>query len=203
MDLKIRKDFEYYYPTNVLVTGWDIIFLWVARMAMAGYEWKNERPFDHVYFTGMVRDKKRRKMSKSLGNSPDALKLIEDFGADGVRFGMLSCSPAGGDLLFDEKAVRTGSELSAIKCGMPYGLLKDGNVSDSESDSISLSRPLVRDVLPANNTAVLWFKNKLNKILAEVEENFKQYRLSEALITLYSFVWNDFFSIYLEIIKPQ
>jgi valyl-tRNA synthetase len=90
MDLKTERELDYYYPTSVLVTGWDIIFLWVARMVMAGYEWEHKRPFDHVYFTGMVRDKQRRKMSKSLGNSPDALKLIEDFGADGVRFGMLS-----------------------------------------------------------------------------------------------------------------
>jgi len=101
---------DYYYPTNVLVTGWDIIFLWVARMIMSGYEWKGELPFKHVYFTGMVKDKQRRKMSKSLGNSPDALKLIEDFGADGVRFGMMSCSPAGGDLLYDDKLCLQGSK---------------------------------------------------------------------------------------------
>ena len=107
-----QEELNYYYPTSVLVTGWDIIFLWVARMIMAGYEWKGQFPFKDVYFTGMVRDKQRRKMSKSLGNSPDALKLIEDYGADGVRFGMLSCSPAGGDLLFDEKLVENGRNFS-------------------------------------------------------------------------------------------
>ena len=106
--MKGGEEIDYYYPTATLVTGWDIIFLWVARMIMAGYEWKGEKPFQQVYFTGMVRDKQRRKMSKSLGNSPDALELIDKFGADGVRFGLLSSSPAGGDLLFDEKLCEQG-----------------------------------------------------------------------------------------------
>jgi valyl-tRNA synthetase len=114
-----QKEIDYYYPTAVLVTGWDIIFLWVARMIMAGYEWRNEKPFEKVYFTGMVRDKQRRKMSKSLGNSPDALKLIEEYGADGVRFGMLACAPAGGDLLFDEKLCEQEETLQ-IKFGMLF-----------------------------------------------------------------------------------
>ncbi|MEL6926707.1 MAG: class I tRNA ligase family protein, partial [Bacteroidota bacterium] len=185
------EDFEYFYPTNVLVTGWDIIFLWVARMVMSGYEWKQQRPFEHVYFTGMVRDKQRRKMSKSLGNSPDALKLIEQFGADGVRFGMLSCSPAGGDLLFDEKLCLQGSKF-CNKMWNALRLVKGWEVAD-QTDAASMA---------ANQMAIKWFGSKLNQVLAELESNFKEYRLSEALITLYSFIWNDFFSIYMEIMKP-
>ena len=187
-----QKDIDYYYPTNVLVTGWDIIFLWVARMVMAGYEWKNERPFEHVYFTGMVRDKQKRKMSKSLGNSPDALKLIADFGADGVRFGMMSCSPAGGDLLFDEKLCKQGKNY-CNKMWNALKLLKSWKIKEEQTDA---------NIIAANQFAIKWFKNKLSKTIVEIEANFKDYRLSEALITLYSFMWNDFFQMYLEIIKP-
>ncbi len=184
-----RKELDYYYPTSVLVTGWDIIFLWVARMVMAGYEWEGKRPFDHVYFTGMVRDKQRRKMSKSLGNSPDALKLIEDFGADGVRFGMLSCSPAGGDLLFDEKLVEQGRNFSnkiwnALR--LVDGWEVDGDLEMSKGDAL----------------AHQWMQHKLTSLAVDIDKNFKEYRLSEALISIYSFVWTDFCSWYLEMVKP-
>ncbi|MCL4164263.1 UNVERIFIED_CONTAM: hypothetical protein GTU68_054747, partial [Idotea baltica] len=163
------EELAYYYPTNVLVTGWDIIFLWVARMVMAGYEWKGEKPFEHVYFTGMVRDEKRRKMSKSLGNSPDALKLIEDFGADGVRFGMLSSSPAGGDLLFDEKLCEQGKNF-CNKMWNALRLLKGFEIDDS------LPMP------ESNEKAIEWFGSLQAKTQQLVAEEFSQYRLSEALI---------------------
>jgi valyl-tRNA synthetase len=185
-----REELDYYYPTSVLVTGWDIIFLWVARMIMAGYEWEEKRPYDHVYFTGMVRDKQRRKMSKSLGNSPDALALIEKFGADGVRFGMLSSSPAGGDLLFDEKLCDQGSKF-CIKIWSALNLLS-GWETDASKDSS-----------PIEKLAIQWFTARKNEVLAEVDQNFKEYRLSEALTTLYTFVWTDFCSWFLEMIKPS
>ncbi|MGB4840960.1 MAG: valine--tRNA ligase [Saprospiraceae bacterium] len=184
-----KKTLNYYYPTSVLVTGWDIIFLWVARMIIAGYEWENEKPFKHVYFTGMVRDKLRRKMSKSLGNSPDALKLIDDFGADGVRFGMMSCSPAGGDLLFDEKLCEQGRNF----CNKIWNALR--LVSGWETD-VQID-PTVSDKI-----AYDWISHKLNSVVSDIDKNFKEYRLSEALISIYSFVWSDFCSWYLEMIKP-
>lgn len=183
-----RTELDYYYPTSVLVTGWDIIFLWVARMVMAGYEWESKRPFDHVYFTGMVRDKQRRKMSKSLGNSPDALGLIAEFGADGVRFGMLSSSPAGGDLLFEEKLCEQGRNF-CNKMWNALRLIKGWDV-DARSNT---------DIESLANT---WISAKLQSVIVEVEQNYKEYRLSEALTTMYSFVWNDFCSWYLEMIKP-
>ncbi|MBC7884531.1 MAG: valine--tRNA ligase [Saprospiraceae bacterium] len=184
-----RKELDYYYPTSVLVTGWDIIFLWVARMVMAGYEWEGKRPFKDVYFTGMVRDKQRRKMSKQLGNSPDALQLITEFGADGVRFGMMSCSPAGGDLLFDEKLCEQGRNFSnklwnALR-------LVDGWESDQKA--------------PLNDADALafeWMQQKLTSLASDVDKNFKEYRLSEALMSIYNFVWTDFCSWYLEMVKP-
>ena len=184
-----KTELNYYYPTNTLVTGWDIIFLWVARMAMAGFEWEHKKPFHHVYFTGMVRDKQRRKMSKQLGNSPDALKLIEDFGADGVRFGMLSCSPAGGDLLFDEKLVEQGRNF----CNKMWNAMRliKGWTTDVAIPSSDL------DLL-----AVKWLNAKFNAITNEVNSDFKSYRLSEALIKIYSFIWDDFCSWYLEMVKP-
>ncbi|MBK9149505.1 MAG: valine--tRNA ligase [Saprospiraceae bacterium] len=184
-----KKEISYYYPTSVLVTGWDIIFLWVARMIMAGYEWMGEKPFEDVYFTGMVRDKLRRKMSKQLGNSPDALKLIEDYGADGVRFGMMSCSPAGGDLLFDEKLCEQGRNF----CNKIWNALR--LVSGWETDNI-------RPVSAGDQLAYAWMTQKMSKLLRENEQNFKEYRLSEALMNCYSFVWDDFCSWYLEAIKP-
>ena len=186
---RIKEELNYYYPTSVLVTGWDIIFLWVARMIMAGYEWEQEKPFHDVYFTGMVRDKQRRKMSKSLGNSPDALQLIADYGADGVRFGMMSCSPAGGDLLFDEKLCEQGRNF----CNKMWNALK--LIESWETDDNI--KPL-----PAEQLAFDWLNHKCAQLVEEIHKNFNEYRLSEALISLYSFVWTDFCSWYLEIIKP-
>ena len=184
-----KEELEYYYPTSVLVTGWDIIFLWVARMVMAGYEWEGKRPFDHVYFTGMVRDKQRRKMSKSLGNSPDALGLIEKFGADGVRVGMLMSSPAGGDLLFDEKLCDQGSKF----CNKIWNALKLIKGFDTEKRLASATDQLAND----------WITARLHQVIDQQESNFREYRLSEALMGLYTFVWSDFCSWYLEMIKPE
>ena len=184
-----REELDYYFPTSVLITGWDIIFLWVARMIMAGYEWEGKLPFKDVYFTGMVRDKKRRKMSKSLGNSPDALKLIEQYGADGVRYGMLSCSPAGGDLLFDEKLIENGRNFTN-KLWNATRLLKSWNIDDNLE-------------MPAqNNMAIEWINLSLNEAVQSLQTSFKDYRISEALMNLYNFIWNDIFSWYLELIKP-
>ncbi len=184
------KTLQYYYPTSVLVTGWDIIFLWVARMIMAGFEWQNEKPFKHVYFTGMVRDKLRRKMSKSLGNSPDALELISNFGADGVRFGMLSSSPAGGDLLFDEKFCEQGRNFSN-KIWNALKLVKGWEIDTN------LAQPI------ENQNAVAWINNSLAIKSLEIDKDFTEYRLSEALVSIYAFVWDDFCSWYLEMIKPN
>lgn len=186
---KTREELDYYYPTSVLVTGWDIIFLWVARMIMAGYEWEGKKPFDDVYFTGMVRDKKRRKMSKSLGNSPDALELIKTFGADGVRFGMLSSSPAGGDLLFEEKLCEQGKNF-CNKMWNALKLIEGWEVDESKK------------ITQLDQLAHKWLDNRFNKVLKDIESNFKEYRLSEALTTLYSFIWNDYCSWYLEMAKP-
>lgn len=186
------EDFRYYYPTSVLVTAWDIIFLWVARMIMAGYEWKNERPFNQVYFTGMVRDKQRRKMSKSLGNSPDALKLIDTYGADGVRFGVLSSSPAGGDLLFDEKLCEQGRNFSN-KVWNALRLVKGWENNISEDAAIS----------PEEQYAMQWFQALLARTIEEINEKFNGFRLSEAIMQLYTFVWDDFCSWYLELVKVK
>jgi valyl-tRNA synthetase len=182
----------YYYPSDVLVTGWDIMFFWVARMIMAGYEYRNERPFKAVYFTGMVRDKQRRKMSKSLGNSPDALKLIEDFGADGVRFGLLSSSPAGGDLLFDEKLCENGRNF-CNKMWNATRLIKGWEISD---------KPENEAVKRKNALAVKWLQHKLKDTLTALDKDFKAFRLSDAVMRLQSFIWDDFCSWYLEMIKP-
>jgi valyl-tRNA synthetase len=189
---KPEGEFKYYYPTNVLVTGWDIIFFWVARMIMAGYEFKGERPFEKVYLTGMVRDKLRRKMSKSLGNSPDALGLIDEYGADGVRYGMLASSPAGGDLLFDDKLCENGRNFSnklwnatRLVSGWPIA-------KKAESEAVARKNAL----------AIKWFEQKMKLVLTEVEGHFKTFRLSDALQTLYSFIWDDFCAWYLEMIKP-
>jgi valyl-tRNA synthetase len=185
-------EIEYYYPTSVLVTGWDIIFLWVARMIMSGYEWKGTFPFKHVYFTGMVRDQLGRKMSKSLGNSPDALKLIEDYGADGVRFGMMSCSPAGGDLLFDKKLCEQGAAF-CNKMWNALRLIKGWEVAD---------KAVSKDLEQVNDLAAQWFAQSLSKTLTSIESNYSEYRLSEVTMDLYNFIWGDFFNWYLEIIKP-
>ena len=184
-----KEEIDYYYPTSVLVTGWDIIFLWVARMVMAGYEWKGEYPFKDVYFTGMVRDKQRRKMSKSLGNSPDPLELISEYGADAVRYGMLSCSPAGGDLLFDDKLIENGRNFTN-KIWNATRLIKGWEIDES------LETP------KENILASTWINSTLDAAVEKIERSYKDYRLSEALMGIYTFVWNDFFSRYLEMIKP-
>ncbi|MBL7826083.1 MAG: valine--tRNA ligase [Saprospiraceae bacterium] len=189
---KPNGEFNYYYPTNVLVTGWDIIFFWVARMIMAGYEFKGKRPFEAVYFTGMVRDNKRRKMSKSLGNSPDALKLIEDYGADGVRYGLMSSAAAGGDILFDEKLCENGRNFSN-KLWNALRLVKGWQITD---------HPENEGVARKNQLATTWIKEKFQAVLADIDSDFKQYKLSEALLSLYTFIWDDFCSWYLEMIKP-
>lgn len=178
-----------YYPTDVLVTAWDIIFLWVARMIMAGYEWREQMPFKDVYFTGMVRDAQRRKMSKSLGNSPDALKLIEQYGADSVRFGLLSFSPAGGDLLYDEQLLEQGRNFGN-KIWNAFRLVQGWEVE------IDGDTPLVRS-LAAN-----WISDAFNELLEDIEHEYEQYRLSQVAKKLYSFIWNEFCSWYLEMIKP-
>jgi valyl-tRNA synthetase len=184
-----KTEIDYYYPTNVLVTGWDIIFFWVARMVFAGYEFKNEKPFKEVYFTGMVRDKQRRKMSKSLGNSPDALGLIDKYGADSVRFGMLSCAAAGNDLLYDDSLLEQGSKFST-KIWNAFRLVKGWEVDDS------LSQP------ESAKIAIEWFDSKLSETLISIEANFSKYRLSDALMSTYKLIWNDFCSSYLECVKP-
>lgn len=182
-----NKDIQYYYPTSVLVTGQDIIFFWVARMIMAGMEYMNEKPFSDVYFTGMVRDKQGRKMSKSLGNSPDLLELIEKFGADAVRFGILIASPAGNDLLFDDSSPDQG-RLFNNKMWNALKLVKklESNLANEADDAF----------------AVPWFESRLSQARTEVERLFKDFKLSEALKTIYSLIWDDFCSWYLEWIKP-
>jgi len=188
-----NKDINYYYPTSVLVTGQDIIFFWVARMIMAGMEYKHEKPFSDVYFTGMVRDKMGRKMSKSLGNSPDLLTLIHEYGADAVRFGIMISSPAGNDLLFDESSLEQGKFFNN-KLWNAMKLLKmwEGNGTTDH-------RPLTT----GGQFAIHWFENRLNEVRAEVEILMKQFRLSEALKTIYSLIWDDFCSWFLEWIKPE
>jgi valyl-tRNA synthetase len=182
-----NADINYYYPTNDLVTAPEILFLWVARMVMAGHEFRGEIPFKNVYLTGIVRDKLGRKMSKSLGNSPDPLELIEKFGADGVRVGMLLCSPAGNDLMFDESYCEQGRNF-ANKVWNAFKLVKGWEIDDS---------------LPNNNeVAIDWFESRFNQAIGEIEDNFAQYRLSEALMATYKLVWDDFCAWYLEMIKP-
>ncbi|MDO8368071.1 MAG: valine--tRNA ligase [Saprospiraceae bacterium] len=183
---------SYYYPTNVLVTGWDIIFFWVARMIMAGYEFRGEKPFKAVYFTGMVRDKQRRKMSKSLGNSPDALQLLEDFGADGVRYGLMSSAAAGGDILFDDKLCENGRNL-CNKLWNALRLVKGWQVTEVAENE---------EIIKKNALAVRWLNEKFQQVLLQLESDFEQFRLSEALLGLYTFIWDDFCAWYLEMVKP-
>ncbi|MCK0136372.1 valine--tRNA ligase [Arenibacter sp. S6351L] len=183
-----NKEIEYYYPTNDLVTGPDILFFWVARMIVSGYEYRNERPFENVYLTGLVRDKQRRKMSKSLGNSPDALKLIEDYGADGVRVGLLLSSAAGNDLMFDEALCQQGKNF-ANKIWNGFRLIKGWEVAD-------LPQP------EASKLGIEWYTAKFNKTLEEIEDHFSTYRISDALMAIYKLVWDDYSSWLLEIIKP-
>ena len=185
-----NKDFNYYYPTNDLVTGPDILFFWVARMIVSGFEFKKLKPFNSVYFTGLVRDKQGRKMSKQLGNSPDAIKLINDFGADSVRVGLLLSAPAGNDLLFDESLCKQGKNFSN-KIWNSYRLIKSWEVSSSVNQN---------DYCKAG---IEWFENKFDSKLIEIDDHFKKYRISDALMSIYKLVWDDFCSWYLEIIKPS
>ena len=183
-----NKEYKYYYPTQDLVTGPDILFFWVARMIIAGYEFNGQKPFSNVYLTGLVRDKLRRKMSKSLGNSPDALKLIKDFGADGVRVGLLLTSSAGNDLLFDEALCQQGSGF-ANKIWNAFRLVKGLNIAD-------IPQP------ESAKIAIEFFEAKFQKILSETEDDFSKYRISDALMKIYKLVWDDFCSWLLEMIKP-
>ena len=184
-----NKDINYYYPTTDLVTAPDIIFFWVARMIISGYEYRGKRPFENVYFTGIVRDKQRRKMSKSLGNSPDALKLIDDYGADGVRVGLLLSSAAGNDLMFDEALCEQGKNF-ANKIWNGFRLVRGWEVAD-------IPQP------EASKLGLEWFRAKFNQTLTEIEDHFGKYRISDALMATYKLVWDDYSSWLLEIIKPE
>ncbi len=182
------EELAYYYPTSDLVTGPDIIFFWVARMIMAGYEYVGKMPFKHVYFTGIVRDKLGRKMSKSLGNSPDPIELIEKFGADGVRMGMMLSAPAGNDILFDEALCEQGRNFNN-KIWNAFRLVKGWQVADVEQAE-------------ASKTAVAWFDAKLKAVNEELQDLFSKYRISEALMVVYKLFWDEFSSWYLEMVKP-
>jgi valyl-tRNA synthetase len=184
-----NEDFKYYYPTNDLVTGPDILFFWVARMIIAGYEYTGKKPFTNVYLTGLVRDKQRRKMSKSLGNSPDPLDLIEKFGADGVRVGLLLSASAGNDIMFDEELCNQGKAFTN-KIWNALKLIKGWEVSDT------IPQPI------ASKVAIDWYEAKLQETLLEIEDNFEKYRISDALMGIYKLVWDDFCSWFLEMIKP-
>ena len=183
-----NEEINYYYPTSDLVTGPDIIFFWVARMIMAGYEYRGKMPFKHVYFTGIVRDKLGRKMSKSLGNSPDPLDLIDKFGADGVRMGMMLSAPAGNDILFDETLCEQGRNFNN-KIWNAFRLVKGWETADIE-------QPKSAEI------AVKWFDAKLKEVNEEMQKQFKEYRISEALMTVYKLFWDEFSSWYLEMVKP-
>ncbi|WP_126652012.1 valine--tRNA ligase [Chryseobacterium aureum] len=184
-----NKDINYYYPTSDLVTGPDIIFFWVARMIMAGLEYRKEVPFKNVYFTGIVRDKQRRKMSKSLGNSPDPLELMDKYGADGVRVGILLSSAAGNDLLFDEDLMLQGRNFMT-KIWNAFRLINMWNHED-------------KPAVATDNQAIEWFENKLNKTIAEINDQFEKFRISDALHLIYKLIWDDFCGWYLEAIKPN
>ena len=184
-----NEEIKYYYPTSDLVTGPDIIFFWVARMIMAGYEYRGKFPFKHVYFTGIVRDKLGRKMSKSLGNSPDPIMLIEKYGADGVRMGMMLSAPAGNDILFDETLCEQGRNFNN-KIWNAFRLVQGWETTEIEQPE-------------ANRIAVEWFEAKLRAVNAEMNDQFKSYRISEALMTVYRLFWDEFSSWYLEMIKPE
>ncbi|UOB19507.1 valine--tRNA ligase [Abyssalbus ytuae] len=184
-----NEEIKYYYPTNDLVTAPEILFFWVARMIIAGYEYRGDKPFKNVYLTGIVRDKLRRKMSKSLGNSPDPLKLIEKYGADGVRVGMLLSSPAGNDLMFDEELCKQGGAF-ANKIWNAFRLVKGWEVSESAEQP------------EAAMVAIKWYKEKFSKTLNEIEDHFSKYRISDALMATYRLVWDDFCSWLLEMVKP-
>ena len=185
-----NEEINYYYPTNDLVTGPDILFFWVARMIIAGYEFKGKKPFENVYLTGLVRDKQRRKMSKSLGNSPDALKLIKDYGAGGVRVGLLLSAAAGNDLMFDEDLCQQGKQF-ANKIWNAFRLIKnwdiDANITQPKSSEI----------------AIAWYQSTFNKTLAEIEDHYSKFRISDALMGVYKLIWDEFCSWFLELVKPE
>ncbi|MEQ9168479.1 MAG: valine--tRNA ligase [Fulvivirga sp.] len=185
----VNKELDYYYPTATLVTAPEILFFWVARMIIAGYEYKGEKPFKDVYLTGIVRDKQRRKMSKSLGNSPDPLDLIAQYGADAVRTGMLFSSPAGNDLLYDEKLIEQGRNF-ANKIWNAFRLVQGWEVDASLSGDY-------------NKASIAWFEARFNETLTEVEDHFSKFRMSDALMSTYKLIWGDFCSWYLEMIKPD
>ena len=200
-----NQEIKYYYPTNTLVTAPEIIFFWVARMIMAGFEFMDEKPFQSVYFTGIVRDKQGRKMSKSLGNSPDLLGLIDQYGADATRFGIMIASPAGNDILFDESALEQGRNFNnkmwnALKLVKLWASRESERVSGewrvASGDVPTTQAPL------ATSFAIEWFENRLNEVKTEVERMMVEFRLSEALKTIYSLIWDDFCSWYLEWVKP-
>ncbi len=185
-----NEDINYYYPTNDLVTAPEILFFWVARMILFGYEYKKDKPYSNVYLTGIVRDKQGRKMSKSLGNSPDPIELMEKYGADGVRTGMLFSSPAGNDLLFDEKLCEQGRNFTN-KIWNAFRLVQGWQVIDTEEEDTG------------NAIAIKWFEARMNDALIQLEEHYTNYRMSDALMTVYKLVWDDFCSWYLEMIKPE
>jgi valyl-tRNA synthetase len=186
-----NADVRYYYPSTTLVTGQDIIFFWVARMIMAGYEYEGKRPFKDVYFTGMVRDKQGRKMSKQLGNSPDLLELIDRYGADAVRFGIMIASPAGNDLLFDESALEQGRNFNnKLWNAMKLVKMWEGRQAESAAQLVD------------SQFAIDWFGSRLQQVKTELDSMMQQFRLSEALKTVYSLIWDDFCSWYLEWVKP-
>ncbi|MCB0437559.1 MAG: valine--tRNA ligase [Mangrovimonas sp.] len=184
-----NREITYYYPTNDLVTAPEIMFFWVARMIIAGYEYRGELPFKNVYYTGIVRDKQGRKMSKSLGNSPDPIQLMEEYGADGVRVGMLMCSPAGNDLPFDESMCGQGKAF-ANKIWNAFRLVKGWEVEDS------LAQP------ESSKVAIEWYEAKFQQVLSEIEDHFSKYRLNDALMATYKLIWDDFCSWFLEMVKP-
>jgi len=185
-----NKEINYYYPTNDIVTAPEILFFWVARMIIAGYEYRGEKPFTNVYLTGIVRDKQRRKMSKSLGNSPDPIKLMEQYGADGVRVGMLLSSPAGNDLMFDEDLCKQGSSF-VNKIWNSYRLIDGWEVSEEKEETETAA------------IAIKWYHSKFNETLAEIEDHYSKYRVSDALMSTYKLVWDDFCSWLLEMVKPD
>ena len=196
-----NADINYYYPTSVLVTGQDIIFFWVARMIMAGMEYKKKKPFSDVYFTGMVRDKQGRKMSKSLGNSPDLLDLINKYGADAVRFGIMISSPAGNDLLFDEASLEQGRNFN----NKLWNALILITSWENRKFPVTVNRndPNILKSEITENFATTWFENRMNEVKAEIENLMQQFRLSEALKVIYSLIWDDFCSWYLEWVKVR
>jgi valyl-tRNA synthetase len=185
-----NRDIKYYYPTNDLITAPEILFFWVARMIIAGYLFNGDKPFSNVYLTGLVRDQQKRKMSKSLGNSPDPIELIEKYGADGVRVGMLLCSPAGNDLLYDDNLPEQGRNFSN-KIWNAFRLVKSWETDES------IPQP------DASKVAVEWMEDILNKALYDIDTDFRKFRISEALMTTYKLFWDEFSGWYLEIIKPE